>query len=153
MNGDDARSISIEAVSYGKARPLPPALNAAVILLPFVLALVVLFRTYDAGLFFLAFGIGLVPLVALGTSAWRRDRVTRKRLRAAGVGASARITAIRAVPNSYDDEIYEVEYEYEVDGVRRDGSRSNVRHRLEVGDRIDVLYDPDDPNVSGWLIS
>jgi hypothetical protein len=96
--------------------------------------------------------IGLVGEIAAHQGA---DRRRRDRLRSVGVPTDAEVTFAGVAG---DDGAFEARYHFEVDGV--DYHASHIfgliwnlpdPERPAVGQRIPIVYDPDDPRINGWI--
>ena len=80
----------------------------------------------------------------------------RKRLRT-GIRTSAEVVDAarrwRPVRDGYHGQ-FVVKYRYDAEGDARSGEDSPVacwKPKPKPGDRIEILYDPSDPDVSAWL--
>jgi Protein of unknown function (DUF3592) len=88
----------------------------------------------------------------------RRTRRAMARLREIGVHAAAVITKREWTSGGNPRDISRwIYYQYEAGGRQRNGHRRFsigwpfYRRRVKVGDQIDILYDPADPDVSIWM--
>jgi hypothetical protein len=100
------------------------------------------------------FGLSITVVTALDV---RRTRRAMARLREVGFHTTAVITKLRWASGvtAYDITRW-ISYGYEAGGRERVGHRRfsigwPFYRRVKVGDRIDILYDPADPDVSIWM--
>jgi hypothetical protein len=80
---------------------------------------------------------------------WQRGR-TEALLRKVGMPSSAHVAEV-AVTEPDGDRTWRVTYWYIVQGRWHRNSRLFGRTTLQVGDRFNIVYDPEHPEVHGWL--
>jgi len=93
---------------------------------------------------------------ALGMRAFRLDGARSRWLRS-GIRTSAEVVEAARhwwpVSDGYHGQ-FVVKYRYDAAGAARSGEDSPVacwKRKPKPGDRIDILYDPGDPDVSAWF--